>query len=194
MTRNAGVASPFATLSPFKSCYHFLKEAVVLGGARFFRKPEPAMRQRAFLHHAYWIRVPSKNLRSSPAIAVSPAGALLFLSSFTGSQADYLRGFTASLPTEMDLIWDCSTDWPGAEDNAKCAAFIGKYGQAAGAFFNAYGTSGVRDLRRAISARLKLDEFATELADADDRQFENAFTALATTLLTDANPQAPELT
>lgn len=192
-TTNAGGATPFATLSSFKSLFHFCWEAVVLAGARFSRIPEPAVRERAFLHHASWLRLSPRNLRSKAAAALSPRGALLFLSSFTGNEADYLAGFTSSLPTEMDLIWSCSADWPGAADNARCAQFIAKYGQSSQVFFNAYGEATVKEVRRALFARLKLDEFATELADADDRRFEQAFRALATSIFTEANPLPPEL-
>ena len=193
-TSNAGVATPFATLSPFKSLRHFFQEAVVLAGARSSRQPEPMMRERAFLHHASWLRLSPRSLRSKAAAAISPQGALLFLSSFTGNEEDYLAGFTASLPKQMDLIWSCSTDWPGAADNAKCAAFIAKYCQSSQSFFNAYGDATVKDIRRALLARLKLDEFASELADADDRRFEQAFGALATSTLTELDAHPAELT
>jgi hypothetical protein len=187
------MTTPFATLSPFKSLVHFWWERVVLAGASLTRNPEPAMRERSFLHHAYWLRLRARSLRASPGAAVGGAGALLFMSSFTGNQADYLRGFTASLPGEMDLIWDCSKDWPGASNNPECARFIGKYQQLSHMFFNAYGASGIRDVRLALLARTKLDEFATEFADASDQQFETAFKQLATSLLTESDGRPPEL-
>ncbi|HKO47304.1 MAG TPA: hypothetical protein VJV79_06255 [Polyangiaceae bacterium] len=187
------MTTPFATVSPFKSVLRRGWERLVLAGASVSRQPEPTMRERRFLHHAYWLRLLPASLRASGTARVSGPGALLFLSSFTGNQPDYLRGFTASLPMEMDLIWDCSTDWPGAANNSECAKFIGKYQQSSQMYFIAYGDAGVRDVRLALLARAKLDEFATEFADASDQQFESAFERLATAILTDPDGRPPEL-
>ena len=187
------MTTPFATLSPFKSVFRRAWERLVLAGASVSRHPEPIMRERKFLHHAYWLRLLPDSLRASQTAPVGGPGALLFLSSFTGNQPDYLRGFTASLPKEMDLIWNCSTDWPGAANNSQCAQFIGKYQQSSPLYFNAYGDAGVREIRLALLARSKLDEFATEFADASDQQFELAFKRLATDILTDFDGRPPEL-
>jgi len=187
------MTTPFATLSPFKSLLRLAFEYVVLSGAAVSRIPEPKVRERKFLHHAYWLPLWPKKLRASPTAPFDPSGALLFLSSFTGSQPDYLRGFTASLPEEMDWIWNRSKDWPGAANNRACAEFIAKYHQSAQMYFNAYGDAGVRSVRLALLARDELDEFATEYANASDQQFEAAFRQLARCILTDSDGRAPEL-
>ena len=189
-----GRASAFATLSPFKGFVARQLEAAVLFGASAFREPEPRMRARRFLHHAYWLRMPGSVFQTgTPKSRSEQHGALLFMSSFTGDLADYLGGFTVVLPDEMDLIWGRSPNWPGARNYNASLAFVRRYMRRVGAFFNAYGDAGVDDIRFALRLRGELDRLALQNFGSDE-EFARAFDEMTLSLWGDRpspNGEAP---
>jgi hypothetical protein len=180
-----GRASAFATLSPFKGFVARQLEAAVLWGASALRKPEPRMRARKFLHHAYWVRLPGSAFRTgTPKSRSEEHGALLFMSSFTGDLADYLGAFTVVLPDEMDLVWGQSENWPGARNYNASLGFVRRYMRRVDAFFNAYGDAGVDDIRFALRLRTELDRLALETFQSDE-QFARAFHEVVLSLRSD---------
>ena len=196
-----GRASAFATLSPFKGFVARQLEAAVLFGARVFRMPEPRMRARRFLHHAYWVRlpgsafgpsgIPGRGRTGTPRSRSEKHGALLFMSSFTGDLADYLGGFTVVLPDEMDLIWGQSENWPGARNYNAALAFVRRYMRRVGAFFNAYGDAGVDDIRFALRLRAELDRLSLQNFRSDE-DFARAFDEMTLALWGDGAPANDE--
>src|SRR5262249_6919535 len=119
-----GKATAFATLTPFTSIWRRLLEWAVIVSVRIWPRPEPAGRDRTFLHYASWVPLSKQRLGSTCALNGEQAGALLFMSAFTGDLGDYLMGFTEGLPSEMDALWDKCKRWPGASHYNACLSFI----------------------------------------------------------------------
>ncbi len=161
-----GVTAAFATLTPFRNKLFDWWESLILVNSRTFVASEPTIRGRAFLHHAYWVKVPAQKRRGKGWRARSQArGSLLFMSYYTDGMGDYLRGFTEKLSTEMDLLWGPTQEWPGAKHYGKCLAFIDKYRRHTDVYFNGRGNLGVRNVRVALRTRELLDRLVAETGD-----------------------------
>jgi hypothetical protein len=170
-----GRASAFATLSPFKGFVARQLEAAVLWGASAFHRPEPGMRARKFLRHAYWVRLPGAAFRTgTPKSRSELHGALLFMSSFNGDLADYLGAFTVVLPDAMDLVWGRAENWPGARSHGLYPGFVRRYMRRVDASFDAYGDAGIDDVRFALRLRTELDRLSLRTFQSDE-DFARAF-------------------
>lgn len=171
-----GATAAFATFSPFKSFWDRIREHVVF---TFASTANPAVRERDFLHYAYFANVTPKQLARA---GIDPKGslehgALLFLSAYNGPAEIYFRGFSDKLHENMNSLWNGCIGWKTARDYRNLDAFIRSYRRNTTAFFNNYAEAS-KGLRRALGFRIKLDQLiaaahgatnASEFANAYDR-------------------------
>jgi hypothetical protein len=168
-----GETAAFATFSPFKSRWGRFWELVVFKGAPSANK---AVREREFLHHAFFANVSPKALERAgiPVTGTLKHGALLFFSAYNGDAEIYFRGFSDKLYDKMNELWKNCRDWKDARKYKDLDAFIRTYRRPADAFFNAYGES-ARGIRRALRMRTELDELVAKAHVQTDAEFEKSF-------------------
>jgi hypothetical protein len=172
-----GETAAFATFSPFKKWWGRLWERVVYRGAPSANK---AVREREFLHYAYFANVsPSELARANlPVTGSLKHGALLFISAYNGDPEIYFRGFSDKLYYNMNKLWEGCVDWKDAQNYKDLDAFIRSYHRPAEAFFNAYGES-AKGIRRALHLRTELDELIARARVETDVQFAESFREFA---------------
>jgi len=175
-----GPASAFATLSSLRPAWKYqLFEWLALANARVTRDQEVEIRNRTFLHHALWVKVPAKRLCVPAVFAAEQSDrpdSLLFLSYFTDDLLDYLRGFTDKLSTAMNALWGPSEGWKGAESYGETKRYVLEHRWRTDVYFNGRQKLNVGDARVAVATRLRLDKLATMLDErAGDLSFERAY-------------------
>ncbi|HEY6882218.1 MAG TPA: hypothetical protein VI299_29510 [Polyangiales bacterium] len=174
-----GPSSAFATLSELKQAWRFrFFSWFALARAKVTRDHEPKIRERTFLHHASWVRVPAAALRYPTAFPSdrAPRGdSLLFLSYFTDDLLDYLRGFTEKLSDAMDALWYPTTEWEGAASYGATKRYVLNHRWRTDVYFNGRQNLNVGDARVALATRRRLDELAALLDTPDHEAFARVY-------------------
>lgn len=175
-----GRAQAFSTFSPFKSWLGRQVQRVVYVGAP---DHELDIRERKFLHYAYWLTLtPAALKRAGLAKKDRPKhGALLFVSGFNGRADQYVNAFSEHLHSQMNVLWSQCEEWENAGELDKLNRFIARHRRRADLFFNAYGDDAPR-VRAALLLRRRLDALAAEFGhgnSGDDGQLKSELTALA---------------
>ena len=164
----------FATFSPFKRRSGRFWELLVFKGAPSANK---AVREREFLHYAYFVNVAPGALERIGIEAKGELehGALLFISAYNGDPEIYFRGFSDKLYYNMNKLWEGCRDWKDAKRYKDLDSFIRGYRRPINAFFNGYGES-AKGIRRALRLRVHLDELiAAAHARSEGAEFRKAF-------------------
>jgi hypothetical protein len=160
-----GRTAAFATFSPFRSFKRRLDELVVFSFAPTNNK---AVREREFLHYAYFSNVTPRALARA-GIAPTGAlkhGALLFISAYNGDPEVYFRGFSDDLNDKMDRLWEGCVDWETAKKYRNLDRFIRTYRRDIDMFFDGYGDRAV-GVRRSLKFRTGLDRLLRAARSAE---------------------------
>ena len=169
-----GETAAFATFSPFKKWWGRFWEVAVFNGAPSANK---AVREREFLHYAFFANVSPKALRRAGISATGSLrnGALLFVSAYNGDPEIYFRGFRDKLNYNMNKLWEGCEDWKDAKKYKDLDAFIRSYRRPVDMFFNSYGES-AKGIRRALRMRMHLDELiAAAHSQTNSAEFAKTF-------------------
>jgi hypothetical protein len=168
-----GETAAFATFSPFKKWWGRFWELVVFNGAPSANK---AVREREFLHYAFFASVSPKELRRAGIPTNGPLkhGALLFMSAYNGDPEIYFRGFSDKLYYNMNKLWESCEDWKDAKKYKDLDAFIRSYRRPVSTHFNRYGES-ARGIRRALRMRIELDELIAMASESNEGEFAEKF-------------------
>lgn len=158
-----GSTAAFCTFSPFKSRLERWMEWAVFKGAPGATE---AVRERRFLHYAYFVRISPRQLKRAQIAAHERlrAGALLFISAYNGSAELYFRGFSQKLSQPMNRLWEGCTGWKGAEIYENLDRFIQTYRRRSQFHFNAYEETS-SNVRGALRLRDELDELIATTYD-----------------------------
>ncbi len=187
-----GKTSAFATFSPFRSFFHRLNELFVFTFAPTANK---AVREREFLHYAYFTRVTPRALARA-GIAPNASlehGALLFISAYNGDAEIYFRGFSDELHDKMDRLWEGCEDWKPAKDYRNLDRFIRSYRRDIDTFFEGYGDTAT-GVRRALRFRGTLDRLiAAACSDENSKAFADAYGYFVQRLWGNPTRKAPPL-
>ena len=145
----------------------------MFGGAPSANK---AVREREFLHYAYFVNVAASDLRR---IGIETKGSLehgglLFISAYNGDPEIYFRGFSDKLHYNMNKLWEGCRDWKDAKRYKDLDAFIRSYRRPVDAFFNGYAES-AKGIRRALRMRVHLDELIAAARSQSDAEFKRSF-------------------
>lgn len=87
-------------------------------------------------------------------------GRLLFTSNFDGPVEAYLEVLGAGLGEVADAVWDNCVGYPGRGDPAAFAGYMRRHQIENALFFAAYGDRAVQDVKRSLTARREVIDFA----------------------------------
>ena len=153
-----GHAQAFSTFSPFKSWIGRQVQRLVYAGAP---DRELDIRDRKFLHYAYWLTLtPAALIRAGLAKEDRPKhGALLFVSGFNGRADQYVNAFSEHLHSQWTRCGRSVRSGKARGELDRLNRFIARHRRRADVFFNAYGYDAPR-VRAALLLRRRLDPCA----------------------------------
>jgi hypothetical protein len=85
---------------------------------------------------------------------------LLFTSNFDGPLERYLEGLRTGLGEDADAIWGHCRGYPGRDDPAAFAGWMGAHRLKSALFFPAYGEQTVGEVHANLELRQRLVDFA----------------------------------
>jgi hypothetical protein len=88
------------------------------------------------------------------------AGRLLFTSNFDGALEPYLERLRTGLGEVADAIWSHCGGYPGHADASAFAAYMRAHQIESSLFFAAYGERTVEQVKRSLTTRRKVIDFA----------------------------------
>jgi len=102
-------------------------------------------------------------------------GRLLFTSNFDGPIGSYLEALRTGLGEVADAIWDHCAGYPGSADAAAFTSYMRGHQIESSLFFAAYGDRTVEDVKRGLTVRCKLIDFAVQAQNMAAAELQTAF-------------------
>ena len=100
---------------------------------------------------------------------------LLFTSNFDGDPDPYLEALRTGLGDDVDTIWGHCIGYPGSSDPAAFAEYLRHHQINSSLFFAAYGDRTVQQVKRSLSVRTQLIEFALRVQGLGATELKAAF-------------------
>lgn len=100
---------------------------------------------------------------------------LFFISNFDGDLDPYLEAILDHMPAESEALWGCCVGFPGLEDRAAFKTYL-KHNQLNTTFFiSAYPDATVEDVRKSLSLRQRVTDFAISAQGLDASSLRQAW-------------------
>jgi hypothetical protein len=125
----------------------------------------------SFIHFARWAligRWPAD--RQTPRDRAAPRS-LLFLTSFDGSNIQYIEAFVRVVPARIDGLYRGATGFPGPRRYGPVARYIEDHSHPVDHFWMAHPDASTTMVSQALALRDAYAKFEPRVADADARTF-----------------------
>jgi hypothetical protein len=100
---------------------------------------------------------------------------LLFTSNFDGDLATYLEALRTGLGEAADEIWGHCNGYPGSDEPAAFAGYLGAHQVESSLFFAAYGDRRVEGVKNSLAVRLRVIDFAMRAQGMSPADLQAAF-------------------
>jgi hypothetical protein len=162
-------AKPLTVLTPIPWWWalwtHFSWKLIeVFRASRLVTRP---LRRLSFIHFARWSVIgrwpPDRQARRDRAAPRS----LLFLTSFDGSDIQYIEAFVRVVPGRINGLYWGATGFPGSRRFAPVERYIYSHSHDVGHFWMAHPEASTTMVNQALELKRAYDAFAPRVAPAD---------------------------
>jgi hypothetical protein len=115
------------------------------------------LRRLSFIHFARWALLPRRRM--------------LFLTSFDGSDIQYIEAFVRVVPGRINLLYGGAKGFPGAARFAPVAQYIGDHSHPVDHFWMAHPDASTRMVSQALALAELYERFEPRLHTDDPKHF-----------------------